>query len=548
MSLVQIQLPQRLKDESPMGKMPLEPREYKSKQDEALHYRQSCLGSLRAFTQMFYTARTGRKFELSDPIGRPSHYSQIFQALTKVQRGEIKRLIINVPPRYGKTESVIHFIAQGLALAPDSNYIYLSYSQTLAKRQTETVRDIIQLPLYRDLFGVALKEDSTSKADFKTNFGGAIYAAGSGGTVTGMGAGIKGVYDRTGGCIVIDDIHKPDEVSSDVIRNGIKDWYYNTLMSRLNSPNTPIVVIGQCLHEDDLIAHLKKDPEWTILTLAALDSCGNALHPQMHSRQTLLKMQEQSPYHFAAQYQQDPQPAGGGIFKPEWFREVDDDQYPTPADILATFVTIDTAETDKSYNDATVFSFWGLYRIKHGDTFTDEYALHWLDCRELRVEPKDLKPEFMQFYYECMRYPKKPRFIGIERKSTGVTLSSMLKELQGLNILDILRTKASGSKTARFLEAQQYVAQRRISLPRHGRHTSSVIEHCRKITANNTHMHDDIADTMYDAIKLALIDKLIIAQVDSSMDGTAGRVASIIMHRFNKASKLKDRAYERSIR
>lgn len=520
---------------------------FKSKREELLHYRQSCLGSIKAFTQVFYTARTGRKFELSNPIGRPSHYSSIFQALTKVQRGEIKRLIINIPPRYGKTESVIHYVAQGIALAPDSNYIYLSYSQTLAKKQTETIRDIIQLPMYRDLFQVQLKEDSTSKADFKTAQGGSIYAAGSGGTVTGMGAGIKGVYDRPGGCIVIDDIHKPDEVSSDVIRNGIKDWYYNTLMSRLNSPNTPIIVIGQCLHEDDLIAHLKKSGEWVIVTLPALDACGNALHPQMHTRQALLKMQEDSPYHFAAQYQQDPQPAGGGIYKPEWFKQVDDDQYPTPQDMLATFVTIDTAETDKSYNDATVFSFWGLYRIKHGEVLTEQYALHWIDCVELRVEPKDLKPEFMQFYYTCMRHVRKPRFIGIERKSTGVTLSSMLKELQGLNILDIVRTRASGSKTARFLEAQQYVAERRISLPRHGRHTSSVLEHMRKITANNTHLHDDIADTLYDAIKLALIDKMIIAQVDSSMDANAGRVASLIMHRFNKAAQLKDRAYDRHI-
>lgn len=518
---------------------------FKSKREELLHYKLSCLGSLKAFTQVFYKARTGRKFELSNPIGRPSHYSSIFQALTRVQRGETQRLIINIPPRYGKTESVIHFIAQGIALSPDNNYMYVSYSQTLARKQTETIRDIIQLPLYRDLFGVQVKDDSSAKDDFKTVQGGSIYGVGAGGAITGRGAGVKGAYDRPGGGIIIDDIHKPDEVTSDVIRNGIKDWYYNTLQSRTNSPNTPIVVIGQCLHEDDLIAHLKKSPEWVIVSLPALDACGNALHPQMHSRQALLKMQEESPYHFAAQYQQDPQPAGGGIYKPEWFRMVDDDQYPMPQDMLATFITIDTAETDKSYNDATVFSFWGLYRIKHGETYTDQYALHWIDCQEIRVEPKDLKPEFMQFYYSCMRYPKKPRFIGIERKSTGVTLSSMLKELQGLNILDIVRTKASGSKTARFLEAQQYVAERRISLPRHGRHTSSVLEHMRKITANNTHLHDDIADTLYDAIKLALIDKLIIAQVDNTMDGSAGKVASLIMHKFNKALQLKDRAYDR---
>lgn len=519
-----------------------QPQVFASPEEEMHHYRQKCQGSLLYFTKMFYMLRTGRKFELSSPIGRPSHYETISKALTRVARGQCKRLIINVPPRYGKSELLIHFVAWTLTRAPDNNYIYVSYSSSLARKQTETIRSIIQLPHYKDLFQISVKDDSSAKDDFQTTHGGSIYGVGSGGTITGRGAGIKEAYDRIGGGIICDDLLKPDEAASDTIRDNVNDWYYNTLQSRTNSPNTPIIVIGQRLHEDDIIARLIKTGEYETVVLPAIDSCGNALHPQMHSKQTLLQMQAESPYHFAAQYQQDPQPAGGGIFKPEWFKLMDEDP-----NILATFITIDTAETDKSYNDATVFSFWGIYRIKHGDVETDEYALHWLACWEIRVEPKDLKSEFMQFYYECMRYPKKPRFIGIERKSTGVTLSSVLKELQGLHVLDIIRTKASGSKTARFLEAQQYVAQRRISLPRHGSHTSRVLEHMRKITANNTHMHDDIADSAYDAIKLALIDKLIVAQLDSG-NPDAGRVARVVMNKFNNIISLKDRAYDRSIR
>lgn len=495
------------------------------------------LGSLLRFTQIFYRHRTGRKFDLSYPPGRESHYISISRALTKVARGETKRLIINVPPRYGKTELLIHFVSWTLAQHPQSNYIYVSYSHSLAKKQTHIIRSIIQMPEYRNLYGVTLREDTSAKDNFETTQGGSVYAAGAGGSITGRGAGIKG-YDLFGGCIVIDDIHKPDEVTSDTIREGINEWYYNTLQSRINSPNTPIIFIGQRLHEDDLASNLIKSGEWETLIIPAIDSAGNPLHPEAHDLPTLKKMQETSPYVFASQYQQDPQPAGGGIFKPEWF--VTHEFEPT---ITYTFITIDTAETDKNYNDATVFSFWGLYKIKHADVETDTYALHWLDCLETRIEPKDLKDEFFAFYSDCMRYKVKPSLATIEKKSTGVTLISILKEYQGLQIYEMERNITSGSKTTRFLEAQHYVASRRISLPLYGKHTKMCIEHCRKITANDSHRWDDIADTLYDAIKIALIDKTLVLKTQDRVNYSD--VARRMMSTTNQINRARKSAYER---
>ncbi len=230
-------------------------------------------------------------------------------------------------------------------------------------------------------------------------------------------------------------------------------------------------------------------------------------------------------------------PAGGGIFKPEWFYLTDDEP-----DVFTTFITADTAETDKSYNDATVFSFFGLYKIKQNGIETDIIGLHWLDCLELRIEPKDLEPEFMQFYTSCMRYKVRPRVVAIEKKSTGVTLLSVLKNIRGLQTMDIERTKSSGNKTTRFLEIQPLVASQQVSLPKEGRHTARVVEHMRKITANDSHRHDDIADTLYDAIKLGIIDNVIMSY-NPQRTQDEERVARGIMSTFQKVLQLRSQRY-----
>lgn len=492
------------------------------------------LGSLLLFTQTFYKLRTGREFEVSEPIGRESHHITICKSLTKVFRGEYQDTAIEVPPRYGKTELIIHFVAWALAHYADCNFIYISYAHALAKKQTQTIREIIMLPWYRKIFGVEVKQDSSAKDNFETTVGGSVYAAGAGGTITGRGAGIQNCM-RFGGAAILDDMHKPAEATSDTIRQSVIDWDKNTLQSRFNSPLTPKIFIGQRVHEDDLPAHYHATGRYHTVIIPALDGAGNALNPKMHTRETLLRMKEETPYEFASQYQQDPQPAGGGIYKKEWYVLLDEEP-----EMLATFITVDTAETDKSYNDATVFSFWGIYKIKEAGVDVDLMGLHWINCLEIRVEPKDLEPEFRQFYASCLRHPVKPKLLGIEKKSTGATLLSLLGNFRGVQIVDIPRTKATGSKTARFLEAQPYVASKRISLMKYDNHTEKCITHMSKITANDTHAHDDIADTHYDAIKMGLID-------DYVLRGTIGTqkvdVAGLVASKFNKLQTLKKQAY-----
>jgi len=490
-------------------------------------------GSLLLFTQVFYQLRTGREFSVSEPTCREPHVMTLCRALTQTLRGKIPLLLINIPPRYGKTELLIHFVAWSLSRYPDSQFLYVSYSHSLAKKQTQTIRQIMALPQYKKLFDVHLSDASSAKDNFETTQGGCVFAAGSGGTITGRGAGLQNV-DRFSGAIIIDDIHKPDEVTSDVMRQGVIDWYYNTLQSRVNAPGkTPIIFIGQRLHEADLPSHLIKTQSWETLVLPALDSAGNALNPSMHNEKQLLKLQIERPYEFAAQYQQDPQPAGGGIFKPEWFYLLDEEP-----NFLTTFITIDTAETDKTYNDATVFSFWGLYRIKNESAETDILGLHWIDCVELHIEPKDLESELRHFYTLASRHQVKPSVIAIEKKSTGVMLLSLIKSWRGIEIREIQRTIQSGTKITRFLEIQPIIASQRVSLPRHGKHTELCITHCKKITANNTHRFDDIADTLYDGIKLGLIEQSILFQNQQRHE--VNRVISELAGHFQQVNRLRE--------
>ncbi len=207
-------------------------------------------------------------------------------------------------------------------------------------------------------------------------------------------------------------------------------------------------------------------------------------------------------------------------------------------EFLATFITVDTAETDKTYNDATVFSFWGLYKIQDQGIETAQLALHWIDCVELYIEPKDLESELRQFYTQASRHKIKPILIAIEKKSTGVMLLSLLKNWRGIEIRHIERTAQSGSKITRFLEIQPLIASQQVSLPRHGKHTSFCLDHCKKITANNTHRYDDIADTLYDAVKLGLIDQSLLLQ-RQQRQATSKTISHLARH-FQHLNRLRE--------
>lgn len=283
-------------------------------------YRSLSQADLYWFARWMFATRKGFAWQ------QARHHRVVCDALMRVFSGECSRLIINIPPRYSKTELIKCFVAWALGQQPDSEFIYTSYSSRLAAASSWDVRGMVQEEEFRAIFpALQLRDDSQAKDEWRTTKGGIVYASGSGGTITGYGAGKH--RDGFGGAIIIDDPHKADEARSDVIRQGVIDWFQNTLESRKNSPErTPIILIMQRLHEADLAGWLLgggNGEKWEHICLPAIQEDGTALWPEKHSIDRLRMMQTAAPYTFAGQYQQAPSPPQGNIFKPDNIRVID---------------------------------------------------------------------------------------------------------------------------------------------------------------------------------------------------------------------------------
>lgn len=489
------------------------------------------------FVRFFFEVKNKREFIISKPVSAESHFLTIARELTEVFKGNTKRIAINCPPGWSKSVLAKYFVAWATARYPDCNHMYISFSHELASSHTYDIKQLVSLPIYRNLFDVHIKRDSSAKDFFCTDKGGEICAFGSAGSITGRNAGLPGM-DRYSGGLIIDDIHKPDEVHSDLKRDKVKRNYYETIETRLRGKDVPIIMIGQRLHEDDIFAHLDANDsqEWKKVIIKATDECGNAMYPEVLPNE-LIKIKEKTQrYVWSSQYLQCPIPSGGALYQREDFLLLDEEP-----DVIATFITADTAETDKEWNDASVFSFWGVYKPRINNVITEDlYAIHWLDCYEIYVEPRDLESEFIDFWSSCMRYKVKPKVAFIEKKSTGTTLVSVLKNHQGIKVREIERTVASGSKSQRFIDLQQYIALKLVTLPSNSRHTQKCIDHMIKITPNNTHRHDDIADTCYDAVRAAIIDRVILT---NALDTDYNNIARMMHSRVQEIDTLRRRAH-----
>lgn len=272
------------------------------------------------FSRYMFFVRKGYVWQQSP------HHKTICDTLTQVYNGTIQNLVINIPPRYSKTElAVINFIAWAFGKMPDCEFIHSSYSSTLASNNSAQIRDLMRHEEYQAIFNTRLKDDSQAKDHYKTTKGGVMYATGAGGTITGFGAGK--LRDGFGGAIIIDDPHKATEARSSTMRENVINWFGETIKSRRNNPSkTPIIVIMQRLHENDLSGFLlsgSDDDNWQHLCLPAIDETGEPLWAFKHSIVKLRQMQIANPYMFAGQYQQQPAPLDGGVFKPSNIEIVD---------------------------------------------------------------------------------------------------------------------------------------------------------------------------------------------------------------------------------
>lgn len=291
-----------------------------------------CLKSTLNFTRYFFKENFGRKFVVGD------HHKQIAQVLDDVLAGRKQKVIINIAPRYGKTEQAVkNFIAEGLGINPKAKFIHLSYSDDLARDNSKGVQDIMSLDEYKRIFQAQPTSPNSKK--WYTEQGGGLYAVSSAGQVTGFGAGLVDNIDigedeiideftpycdideEFGGAIIIDDPIKPDDAMSSTIREKVNNKFETTIRNRVNSRKTPIIIIMQRLHENDLCGYLmKQEPgEWFVLSLPCIyeDENGNekALWEFKHNLDELKKIRNNNKYVFETQYMQNPKPLEGLMYE-----------------------------------------------------------------------------------------------------------------------------------------------------------------------------------------------------------------------------------------
>jgi predicted phage terminase large subunit-like protein len=288
----------------------------KDKSDELVAYLKMKLETdFLAFVRYFFQARYGKRFQVN------THHRKIAQVLQLVYLGEILRLIINISPRYSKTEMVvINWIAWGIAKNPACQFIHNSYSDTLVLDNSAQIKDLIEMPEFQELWPVKIKQDTKSKRLWRTSDKGALYAVPTAGAVVGFGAGST-EEGEFGGAIVSDDPLKPDDADSDVERNKVNKRINTTIKTRTNSRSTPIVIIMQRLHDDDpsgFCLNGGTGETWTHLNIPAIID-GKALWPAKHTLEELRTMEKADRFTFSGQYMQQPIPDEGIFFSREKF-------------------------------------------------------------------------------------------------------------------------------------------------------------------------------------------------------------------------------------
>lgn len=290
--------------------------------------------------------------EYTNPLyRRAQHHEQIAAKLEAVERGEIDRLMIFMPPRHGKSELASkRFPAWCLGRKPERQIIAASYNSDLANDFGRNVRNLVAEPEFQQVFpGVALAPDSQAANRMNTNLGGAYVAAGVGTAVTGRGAHIA----------LIDDPFKDrEEADSERRRDVVWDWYRSTLYTRL-MPGGAVVIIATRWHEGDLAGRLleQERDQWDVLELPALNKAGEALWPEWYPVDTLERIKATiGPREWSALYQQQPQPDAGTYFIRDWF---DGRRWRDLPAHLHLYGTSDYATKDGS-GDYTVHHVWGV--------------------------------------------------------------------------------------------------------------------------------------------------------------------------------------------
>jgi predicted phage terminase large subunit-like protein len=421
-----------------------------------------------------------------------SYIELLASALEKCRTGQTKRLIINLPPRTLKSHAAsVTFTAWLLGHDPSKQIICASYGQELADKHARDCRTLMSSSFYRNLFpGSVLSPDKQSVNDFMTTAQGFRMSTSVGGVLTGRGADI----------IILDDILKPDDALSETRRRSANDWYFNTLLSRLNSKkNGVIIIVMQRLHQEDLVGEVMDREHWEVLSLPAIAQqdeiypiesqfgsvtfvrkVGEVLHPERDSLETYQKIRDNiGEYNFQSQYQQSPTTREGGLIKREWIKYCEPHEWPKYFDYILQ--SWDTANKSGERNDYSVCTTWAV----------SDGNFYLLEVFRKRLEFPDLKRAVL----DCFRKYSVEKVL-IEDKGSGTAL---IQELRYDPWCMEAYTPGQGTDKQMRLAAQSVKFEGgRVYLPNKA---SWLDEYVREITGFPGSKYDDQVDSTSQALE-----------------------------------------------
>ncbi len=449
--------------------------------------RAKCLKDFSFFTRYFFKELNGKRFSVN------SHHQVLFDECTLISKGQNNRTIFNVAPRYGKTEIVVKmFISWSIANNPKSRFIHLSYSDTLALDNSESIKDLIQSDIYQSLFPwVQIKKDSKAKDKWYTTEGGGVLARSASGQVTGFGAGqtdFENEITTFGGAIIIDDPIKPDDAESATLREKVNYKFDSTIRNRVNSRDTPIIIIMQRLHQNDLCGYLIdiEPDDWHVVSMPVIKEDGTALWKEKHTIEELRHLERVNEMVFQTQYMQNPMPREGLLFPKDEliyqdFKAVDF------SDSIGKLSYIDIADTGEDNHCVIV----GI--LHNRKIFVDDVLFTKLGT-DTNV---DLTAEILN--------KNNPEYVKVESNFGGGMYGQLLQP-KLKNTISLIPVRAKSNKHARITQLAGFMKMNCIfrSDIEKGSDYDKFMRNIYEYTKNGTAKHDDAPDCLEGLCKMAL--------------------------------------------
>ena len=409
------------------------------------------------------------------------HHRTIADKLERIATGELKRLIINMPPRHTKSEFASYlFPAWMIGKNPAMKIIQATHTTELAIGFGRKVKNLLEREEYNEIFSeTKLAVDSKASGRWDTNRGGMYYAVGVGSNLAGRG----------GDLIIIDDPHSEQTAMSNTGFEDAWDWYTGGPRQRLQ-PGGAIVLVQTRWSEKDMTGQLiraqAKDAnadQWEVVELPAIMPSGNPCWPEYWPLKDLEAVQASiPPSKWNAQYQQQPTGDDNAILKREWWRVWERDTVPQLQYVIQSY---DTAFSKKETADYSAITTWGVFYPEEGTTPN----LILLDAQKGRWEFHELKNVALKQYKFW-----EPETVIIEAKASGMPLTHELRNI-GIPVVNFTPSRGN-DKVSRVHAISPLFESGMIWMPDE-RWAEEVVEECAAFPNGE---YDDLVDSTTQAL------------------------------------------------